>query len=160
MSIRLSSVLPILLAFILQSKVHGFAPISSPPASTELICHTTLASECYPAIFQPTEHFQRIHDDQSIPPGLHVRMNLATGLKEARLNVPEPPGTSHAELVIIDDLPPRPSIEKDDPAVEIPSCKTSRIQTRDMNVVNLIIQPLSIQKSPCSFTLQSPRSSP
>ena len=120
MSIRLSSVLPALLLFILRSKVHGFAPISSPPASTELICHTTLASECYPAIFQPTEHFQRIHDDQSIPPGLHVRMNLATGLKEARLNVPEPPGTSHAELVIIDDLPSRPSIEEDDPAVEIP----------------------------------------
>ena len=47
-------------------------------------------------------------------------MNLATGLKEARLNVPEPPATSHAELVIIDDLPPRPSIEKDDPAAEIP----------------------------------------
>ena len=120
MSIRLSSVLPALLPFILQSKVHGSAPVSSPPASTELICHTTLASECYPAIFQPTEHFQRIHDDQSIPPGLHVRINLATGLKEARLNVPEPPGTSHAELVIIDDLPPRPSIEEDDPAVEIP----------------------------------------
>ena len=117
-SIRLS-VLPALLPFILQSKVHGAAPLSSPSASTELICHTTLAAECYPAIFQPTEHFQRIHDDQSIPPGLHVRMNLATGLKEARLNVPEPPGTSQAELVVIDDLPPRPSIEEDDPVVEI-----------------------------------------
>ena len=116
----ISSVLPALLPFILQSKVRGSAPISSPPASTELICHTALASDCYPAIFQPTEHFQRIHDDQSIPPGLHVRMNLATGLKEARLNVPEPPGVSHAELVIIDDLPPPPSIEEDDPAVEIP----------------------------------------
>ena len=119
MSIRLS-VLPALLPLILQSTVYGSVPISSPPASTDLICHTTLASECYPAIFQPTEHFQRIHDDQSIPPGLHVRMNLATGLKEARLNVPEAPGTSHAELVIIDDLPPRPSIEEDDPIVEIP----------------------------------------
>ena len=118
MSIRLS-VLPALI-FILQSKVHGSAPVSSPPASTELICHTTLASECYPAIFQPTEHFQRIHDDQSIPPGLHVRMNLATGLKEARLNVPEPPGKSHAELVIIDDLPPRPSVGEEDPVVDIP----------------------------------------
>ena len=118
-SVRLT-VLPALLPLILQSTVHGSAPVSSPLASTELICHTTLASECYPAIFQPTEHFQRIHDDQSIPPGLHVRMNLATGLKEARLNVPEAPGTSHAELVTIDDPPPRPSIEDDDPVVEIP----------------------------------------
>ena len=119
MSIRLS-VLPALLLLILQSTVEGSPPTSSPPASTKLICHTTLDSECYPAIFQPTEHFQRIHDDQSIPPGLHVRMNLATGLKEARLNVPEAPGASHADLVIIDDLPPRPSVEEDDPMVEIP----------------------------------------
>ena len=119
MSIRLSIFLPIL-SFILLSKVHGFAPVSSPPASTELICHTALASECYPAIFQPTEQFQRILDDQSVPPGLHVRLNLATGLKEARLNVPEPPGTSHADLVIVDDLFPHPSIEEDDPVAEIP----------------------------------------
>ena len=40
-------------------------------------------------------------------------MNLATGLKEARLNLPEPPETSHADLVIIDDPPPRPNIQKD-----------------------------------------------
>ena len=46
-------------------------------------------------------------------------MNLATGLKEARLNVPEPPGTPHADLVIIDDLPHRPSIEEDEPVAEI-----------------------------------------
>ena len=117
-SIRLSVLPPLFLFFIL-SGVHGFAPVSSPPASTDLICHTAHASECYPPIFQPTEHFQRIHDDQSIPPGLHVRMNLATGLKEARLNVPEPPGTPHADLVIIDDLPPRPRIE-DDPVARIP----------------------------------------
>ena len=116
--IRLST-LPPLLSLLLLSQVQASPPASSPPASTDLICHTAHASECYPAIFQPTEHFQRIHDDQSIPPGLHVRMNLATGLKEARLNVPEPPGTPHADLVIIDDLPRRPSIEEDESVAEI-----------------------------------------
>ncbi|CAF9920132.1 hypothetical protein IMSHALPRED_004823 [Imshaugia aleurites] len=111
--------LSVLLSFFLLSQAHASAPASSPPASTELICHTAHASECYPAIFQPTEHFQRIHDDQSIPPGLHVRMNLATGLKEARLNVPEPPGAPHADLVVIDDLPPpNPSTEEHDLAAE------------------------------------------
>ncbi|KAI9819573.1 MAG: hypothetical protein M1827_007023 [Pycnora praestabilis] len=34
--------------------------------------------------------FQTIHDDQDLPPGLHIRMNLQTGVKEARLNVPFP----------------------------------------------------------------------
>lgn len=116
--IRLS-IVPHLLSLLLLSKVYASAPASSPSASTELICHTAYALECYPAIFQPTEHFQHLHNDQSLPPGLHVRMNLATGLKEARLNVPEPPGTSHADLVIIDDLPPRPSIEEDEPVAEL-----------------------------------------
>lgn len=114
------SPLPTLLSLLLLSRVQASAPAFSPPASTELICHTTHASECYPAIFQPTEHFRCIHDDQKIPPGLHVRMNLATGLKEARLNVPEPPGTPHADLVIIDDLSPRPRIEEDEPVAEVP----------------------------------------
>lgn len=114
------SVLPPLLSSLLLSKVHAAAPASSPTASTDLICHSALASECYPTIFQPTERFQRIHDDQFIPLGLHIRMNLATGLKEARLNVPEPLGTPHADLVIIDDLQRRPSIEAGEPATGIP----------------------------------------
>ncbi|KAL9135975.1 MAG: hypothetical protein Q9175_002818 [Cornicularia normoerica] len=46
-------------------------------------------------------------------------MNLATGLKEARLNVPEQPGTPHADLVIIDEPPPRPSIKEDEPVAEV-----------------------------------------
>ena len=108
------------LSLLFLSRVQASAPASSPPASTELICHTAHASECYSAIFQPTEHFQRVHDDQSIPPGLHVRMNLATGLKEARLNVPEPQGTHYADLVFMDELPPRPSIEEDERVTEVP----------------------------------------
>lgn len=120
LSIRLSIFPLLLLFFSLLRKVHGSAPAFSPSASTELICYTALASECYPAIFQPTEHFQRIHDDQSIPAGLHVRVNLATGLKEARLNVPESLGTSHAELVVIDELSSRPSTEEDDAVAGVP----------------------------------------
>lgn len=89
------------------STAQAKGPIASPEATTELICHTQHASECYPAIFQPTEHFQIIHDDQSIPPGLHVRMNLATGLKEARLNIPEPEDAPKADIVIVDNTPVR-----------------------------------------------------
>ncbi|KAL8704461.1 MAG: hypothetical protein Q9201_002377 [Fulgogasparrea decipioides] len=80
------------------------AAVPSPRASTELICHTNHASECYPRIFQPTEKFQTVHDDQNLPPGLHVRINLATGVKEARLNIPEPDAEDVASgLTIIDD---------------------------------------------------------
>ena len=36
-------------------------------------------------IFQPTADWQTIQPGQGIPPGLHVRMNLQTGKKEAKL---------------------------------------------------------------------------
>ena len=93
--------------FLSLSTAQAKGPVASPEATTELICHTQHASECYPAIFQPTEHFQIVHDDQSIPLGLHVRMNLATGLKEARLNIPEPEDAPKADIVIVDNTPVR-----------------------------------------------------
>ncbi|KAL9601397.1 MAG: hypothetical protein Q9219_002573 [cf. Caloplaca sp. 3 TL-2023] len=81
------------------------ASVPSPQASIQLICHTDHGAGCYPKIFQPTEEFQSVHDDQQLPPGLHVRINIATGLKEARLNVPEPRGTvtTFSDLAIIDN---------------------------------------------------------
>ena len=36
-------------------------------------------------VFQPTADWQTIQPGQGIPQGLHVRMNLQTGLKEAKL---------------------------------------------------------------------------
>jgi nucleotide exchange factor SIL1 len=60
----------------------------SPSAQAELICHTDNPAECYPKIFSPTEEFQIVHDDQDLPSGLHVRLNIWTGEKEARLNTP------------------------------------------------------------------------
>ncbi len=61
---------------------------SSPATATDIICHTSDPADCYPRVFQPTENFQVVRDDQDLPPGLHIRLNLNTGLKEARLNIP------------------------------------------------------------------------
>lgn len=36
-------------------------------------------------VFQPTADWQAIKPGQGIPPGLHVRMNLQSGVKEAKL---------------------------------------------------------------------------
>ena len=88
--------------FVLLSTFIGSdGAVPSPKASTELICPTAHASDCYPSTFQPTEQFQIVKDDQALPPGLHIRMNLATGIKEARLNVPEPEDV-HSDLVIVE----------------------------------------------------------
>lgn len=80
---RLLIILCTLLALCFNTK----ATVPSPRATADIICHTSHASECYPRTFQPTESFQLIHDDQDLPPGLHVRLNLGTGKKEAKLNV-------------------------------------------------------------------------
>lgn len=58
---------------------------AQPSRSAREICH---GATCYPAVFVPTEEFQIVHDDQSIPAGLRVRINMETGRKEARLLSP------------------------------------------------------------------------
>ena len=80
--------LPPFLSTILLLLLDVRASFSSPRATADLICHTNHASECYPRTFQPTTYFQRIHDDQDLPAGLHIRVNLETGKKEAKLNDP------------------------------------------------------------------------
>ena len=76
---------------IILSAVASSSPAAaqpSPYADTDLICHTSNPKDCYPRIFQPTEDFQTVHDDQQLPNGLHVRVNIWTGKKEAKINVP------------------------------------------------------------------------
>jgi nucleotide exchange factor SIL1 len=68
---------------------HAFsAPEASPLAGTELVCAPANSADCYPRIFEPTKDFQIIREGQDLPPGLHIRINIQTGLKEARLNIP------------------------------------------------------------------------
>ncbi|KAL2165963.1 hypothetical protein VTG60DRAFT_3545 [Thermothelomyces hinnuleus] len=72
------------------SSAAGESPSSpSPSADVELICHTDNPAECYPKVFQATDEFQVVHPDQELPMGLHVRLNVYTGVKEAKLNVPD-----------------------------------------------------------------------
>lgn len=64
-------------------------PAQAASDATELICHTSNPEECYPRVFVPTHEFQPVHDDQQLPNGLHVRLNIWTGQKEAKINVPD-----------------------------------------------------------------------
>ncbi|KAF3938586.1 hypothetical protein ABW19_dt0210212 [Dactylella cylindrospora] len=53
------------------------------PVEVEMICHP--GRECYPKVFVPTTTFVTVESDQVIPPGLHVRLNVGTGGREAKL---------------------------------------------------------------------------
>lgn len=76
------------LPLISQATVSPSEASPSPEANTELICPTEHEADCYPRVFSPTKDFQDIKEGQDLPPGLHVRMNIYTGQKEARLNIP------------------------------------------------------------------------
>ncbi|RDA83702.1 hypothetical protein CP532_1090 [Ophiocordyceps camponoti-leonardi (nom. inval.)] len=88
------------------------------PAS-DLICHTSNPDDCYPRLFVPTHQFQVVHEDQSLPPGLHVRINLETHKKEAKINVPGSEDPSSVAVVVKDgDLPTQ---ERQDAALPVPN---------------------------------------
>lgn len=57
----------------------------------DIICSTDKTDDCYPRVFQPTHEFQVIREGQEIPSGLHVRLDISTGSKEAKLNNPDEP---------------------------------------------------------------------
>ncbi|KAK4086235.1 nucleotide exchange factor SIL1 [Purpureocillium lilacinum] len=91
---KLVPLLAMVLALILCVAVAPAHAASEPRPSAksqeqaELICHTSDLKDCYPRVFQPTDEFQTVHDDQELPNGLHVRLNIWTGKKEAKINVP------------------------------------------------------------------------
>lgn len=65
-------------------------PIESLIVNTEgeIICSPKNPTDCYPKIFEPTEEWQNIREGQDIPPGLHVRLNIDTLTREAKLMDP------------------------------------------------------------------------
>ncbi|KAI9824237.1 MAG: hypothetical protein M1832_002044 [Thelocarpon impressellum] len=68
------------------------------------ICDPADPTLCYPRVFSPTVDFQPVLEGQEIPPGLHVRLDVSTGKKEARLNVPSvDEGTADTEAVFVGD---------------------------------------------------------
>ncbi|MCJ1419776.1 hypothetical protein MMC32_006132 [Xylographa parallela] len=107
-----SNILPIICTLLALSFTSR-ANVPSPQASVDLICHTDHVSECYPKTFQPSTSFQLIHDDQDLPAGLHVRLDLATGKKEAKLNVADERDNellpSTLDVALVDE----PNLDKD-----------------------------------------------
>lgn len=89
---RLPYVTLLLLASVISARIID--------SSAELICPSESPLDCYPQLFEPTNQWQVVREGQQIPPGLHVRVNLETGLEEARLLQQD--DLSNAEVVLVD----------------------------------------------------------
>ncbi|KAK7204698.1 hypothetical protein BZA70DRAFT_279794 [Myxozyma melibiosi] len=57
--------------------------------SNGMICPDDGSGACYSQEFVPTEEFQQVKPGQNLPPGVHVRLNFETGVREAKLLAPE-----------------------------------------------------------------------
>ncbi|KAM3554801.1 hypothetical protein ARSEF4850_006288 [Beauveria asiatica] len=89
--LRLPTLFALLLGIallVLSAPVLASSPDAEENSKPDLICHTTDPKDCYPRVFEATDEFQKIHEDQELPHGLHVRLNIYTGEKEAKINVP------------------------------------------------------------------------
>lgn len=115
-----------------ESAIPRAAPSApSSPEDSDLICHTDNPADCYPKVFQATDSFQRVHPDQDLPKGLHVRLNVQTGEKEAKINNPSEPAPPSLQglptdqsIVLIDPVedtkpPIPPNAPRYDPAGKI-----------------------------------------
>ncbi|EWC45985.1 hypothetical protein DRE_04778 [Drechslerella stenobrocha 248] len=85
----------------------------------EMICHP--GRTCYPKVFVPTTTFLPVESDQVVPAGLHIRLNLGTGGREAKFIDPaddegaavyvdtdkkldlSATGPDHSDLVVVPD---------------------------------------------------------
>ncbi|OAA80658.1 hypothetical protein LEL_00203 [Akanthomyces lecanii RCEF 1005] len=83
----------------------------------DLICHTSDPKDCYPRVFEATDEFQKVHDDQDLPHGLHVRLNVYTGEKEAKINVPGEGDASLEGLPVEQDIVVVEPEARDDPII-------------------------------------------
>ncbi|KAJ3092734.1 nucleotide exchange factor sil1 [Quaeritorhiza haematococci] len=65
--------------------------VSASVNTDDLICvkQDEGGHDCYPRVFQPTSEFQVIRPGQELPKGLHIRLNMQTGEREAKLATKE-----------------------------------------------------------------------
>mmetsp|Transcript_9083 Transcript_9083/g.8984 ORF Transcript_9083/g.8984 Transcript_9083/m.8984 type:complete len:434 (-) Transcript_9083:19-1320(-) len=77
-------------------------PIESLIVNTngELICALNNPTDCYPKVFEPTTEWQIIREGQDIPAGLHVRLNMETSAREAKILDPSEETEGSSELMV------------------------------------------------------------
>ncbi|TQV95762.1 ER translocation nucleotide exchange factor [Cordyceps javanica] len=116
--LRLPTSLALLLsiAFLaLSTPVLATSPGAKENSKPDLICHTSDLADCYPRVFEATDEFRKVHDDQELPHGLHVRLNMNTGEKEAKINVPDEVDASLEGLPVEQDIVVVEPEARDDP---------------------------------------------
>lgn len=144
---------------------------TEPPVNTEqdLICHSGDPAECYPKLFQATTDFQEIHVDQDLPPGLHIRLDVNTGRREAKLNDPNEQNSAleglpmDSSMVIVEQeegsddtwFPSEPQIPKGAPQYEpVGKVKTPQQESQAFHDSLTVLKTLALDNRPINAALE------
>lgn len=100
---------------ILFTLANFFANAQVIDSSKQIICLSENSADCYPKVFEPKNEWQVVREGQQIPPGLHVRVNLETGLEEARILQKD---DSVLAEVVIADVPHENKLDLNSEAVK------------------------------------------
>lgn len=130
----------------------------------ELICSSENPKDCYPKLFQPTEEFQVVREGQQIPHGLHVRLDVTTGKKEAKINDPNEevsgleglPVDSSVVIVDTDDGSEgvKPQVPKGAPAYEaVGKVKPPETESTAFHDSLTVLKTLSLNDRPIDAAL-------
>ncbi|CAJ0864298.1 833_t:CDS:2, partial [Entrophospora sp. SA101] len=69
---------------------------------------------CYSKVFVATNNFQEVKGGQSIPPGLHVKIDFSTGKKYAKILDPNDPNDNDSsDIIIVDPIEPNSNNNND-----------------------------------------------
>lgn len=136
-------------------------------AKQDVICPAGSTNDCYPRIFQATDEFQVVREGQEIPHGLHVRLDVSTGKKEAKLNDPDEQNAAleglplDSAMVVVDpeqsseDLN-KPQIPKGAPAYEpVGKVKTPETESQAFRDSLTVLKTLSLADRPVDAAMDT-----
>ncbi|CAJ0918356.1 6096_t:CDS:2, partial [Entrophospora sp. SA101] len=82
--------------------------------SSDIIIECDKDINCYSKVFVATNNFQEVKGGQSIPPGLHVKIDFSTGKKYAKILDPNDPNDNDSsDIIIVDPIEPNSNNNND-----------------------------------------------
>jgi hypothetical protein len=114
--------------------------------SEEMICES---GECYPKEFQPTSEFQNIQPGQVVPPGLHIKLDVQTGEKQAKLSVDTASENGLGVVPGQEAVVVEPPVEESEPKL----AHISKLSARERDSFGDFIKDLNV-KAPASVCLE------
>ncbi|CAG8599695.1 9548_t:CDS:2 [Ambispora leptoticha] len=99
----LSLATSLILLILILSSVKAILPPLIYNKDDNTICNN-LSGHCYHKVFQPTNEFQNVLEGQEVPAGLHIRVDINTGMKQAKLldDADGTTSTEHTSVILLD----------------------------------------------------------